>query len=135
MLVLFVCVHNGGRSVMAEAFFNGSAPSGIQAVSAGTIPQDQPHPAVVDAMAEIGLDVSEHRGRMLDDDLVQLADRIITMGCAVDEAACPAISLADVVDWGLPDPKGAPPPRVRRIRDEVRARVDALIAELTARTP
>ena len=124
--ILFVCVHNAGRSVMAEAFAN--ATGGVRALSAGTVPGGAPHPEVVTAMAEVGIDVSGHRGRLIDDELVRSADRVITMGCAVDEKACPAIFLKDVEDWGLPDPKGQPVEQVRAIRDEVRRRVEALLA-------
>jgi len=129
--ILFVCVHNAGRSVMAEAFFNDLLRgSHLHGISAGTIPQQAPHAEVVEAMAEVGIEVSGHRGRLLDDALVSSAERVITMGCAVDEGTCPAIRFADVEDWGLPDPKGQPMERVREIRDEVRARVEALLTEL-----
>lgn len=128
--ILFVCVHNAGRSVMAEAFFNALADGRALGVSAGTEPQDAPHPEVVEAMREVGIDVAGHRGALLDDDLVRSAARVITMGCAVDADACPAIRYADTEDWGLPDPKGQPPERVREIRDMVRARVEQLLADL-----
>ncbi len=128
--VLFVCVHNAGRSVMAEALFNALADGRAEAVSAGTIPQAAPHHEVVQVMRDVGLDVSGHRGRLLTDELVRSAVRVVTMGCAVDEAACPAILYAGVEDWGLPDPKGEPPERVAEIRDEIRRRVEALLKEL-----
>ncbi|HEX9712380.1 MAG TPA: arsenate reductase ArsC [Actinomycetota bacterium] len=128
--VLFVCVHNGGRSVMAEAFFNALSDGGVEALSAGTEPQASPHPEVVEVMREAGIDVSGHRGALLDDDLVRSAQRVITMGCAVDSGACPAILYANTEDWGLPDPKGQPPERVREIRDQVRARVEQLLEQL-----
>jgi arsenate reductase len=134
-LVLFVCVHNAGRSVMAEALFNRLAGDGAQAVSAGTIPGGPPHPEVVEAMREVGVDVSAHRGRLLTDQMVGEADRVITMGCAVDEAACPAIRYTDVEDWGLPDPKGQSIERVREIRDEVQRRVEALIGSFDPGRP
>ena len=125
--VLFVCVHNAGRSVMAEALFNRLAGDASDAVSAGTIPGGPPHPEVVEAMREVGIDISAHRGRLLTDEMVTGADRVITMGCAVDEAACPAILYANVEDWGLPDPQGQTIERVREIRGEIRRRVEALI--------
>ena len=128
--MLFVCVHNAGRSVMAEVFYKALAAGRGEARSAGTIPGGPPHPEVVEAMGEVGIDVSGHRGRLLTDEMVRGADRVITMGCSVDEAACPAILYADVEDWGLPDPKGQPIERVREIRDEVRRRVDVLLATL-----
>jgi protein-tyrosine-phosphatase len=113
---------------MAEALFNRLAGTDAEALSAGTIPNGPPHPVVVDAMLEIGIDVSSHRGRLLTDDMVGSADRVITMGCAVDEAACPAILYANVEDWGLPDPKGEGIDRVREIREEIHGRVRSLIA-------
>jgi arsenate reductase (thioredoxin) len=125
--ILFVCVHNAGRSVMAEAFLNQVAAGRATGVSAGTIPQDGPHREVVEAMREVGIDVSAHRGRLLTDELVRSADRVITMGCAVDADACPAVLYANVEDWGLDDPKGKDPDTVRRIRDEIRRRVDELV--------
>ena len=128
--VLYVCVHNAGRSVMAEAMFNRLAAGRAEAVSAGTEPQGAPHPEVVEAMREVGFDVARHQGLMLTDDMVASADRVITMGCAVDEAACPAILYADVEDWGLPDPKGQSPARVREIRDEIARRIDELVRSL-----
>ena len=122
-----MCVHNAGRSVMAEAFTNTLANGKAEGISTGTIPQDAPHPEVVLAMKEVGIDVSEHAGRMLDDALVASADRVFTMGCAIDDAACPAILYTQVEDWALPDPKGRPIEEVRAIRDEIRARVDELL--------
>jgi arsenate reductase len=115
---------------MAEAFFNQLAAGRAEAASAGTVPGNAPHPEVVDAMAELGIDVSRHRGELITDEDVKAADRVITMGCAVDEDACPAIRYAGVEDWGLDDPKGKPAEEVRAIRDEIRRRVEALIASL-----
>jgi arsenate reductase len=85
-------------------------------------------------MREIGVDVAGHRGALLTDEMVAAADRVITMGCAVDEAACPAIRYRDVEDWGLPDPKGQPIEAVREIRDEIDRRVRSLLAELGTAT-
>lgn len=117
---------------MAEAFFNRRAGGRGEAVSAGTVPQEKPHPEVVETMGEVGIDVSGHAGRLLTDEMVKSADRVITMGCAVDEQACPAILYANVEDWGLPDPKGQSPERVREIRDEVARRVALLVKSLAA---
>lgn len=125
--VLFVCVHNAGRSVMAEALYNAAADGRGEAESAGTIPGEAPHAEVIEAMAEVGIDVSGHRGRLLTDEMVRTADQVFTMGCAVDEAACPAVLYARVEDWGLPDPKGQPLAVVREIRDEIRRRVETLL--------
>jgi arsenate reductase len=115
---------------MAEALFNRLAEGRAEALSAGTEPQATPHPEVVDAMHEVGIEVSGHRGVLLTDRMVASAQRVITMGCSVDSAACPAILYADVEDWGLPDPKGQPPGRVREIRDEIARRVSALMEQL-----
>ena len=120
---------------MAEALFNRLAGPEAEGVSAGTDPQVRPHSEVVASLKEIGIDVSEHRGRLLTDELVKSADRVITMGCAVDDQTCPAILFANVEDWGLPDPKGQPPDEVREIRDEVETRVRALLSQLTPRPP
>lgn len=125
MKLLFVCVHNAGRSVMAEAF---ARAAGADAASAGTEPGGAPHREVIEAMREVGVDVSGHRGVPLTDEMVAAADRVITMGCAVDEAACPAIRYAGVEDWALDDPKGQTLERVREIRDEIRRRVATLLA-------
>ena len=122
-MILFVCVHNAGRSVMAEALAH---ERGLDALSAGTEPSGPPHPEVILVMKEIGIDVSGHSGRALTDEMVAAAGRVITMGCAVDSAACPAILYADTEDWGLDDPKGKSLDDVRAIRDEIRARVEAL---------
>lgn len=130
--VLFVCVHNAGRSQMAKAFFNQLAAErglAVEAESAGTEPGTRVHPEVVAAMGEVGIELSGAQPKPLTNELAERADRIITMGCAVDAGACPAIFLKNVEDWGLPDPKGKPTAEVRRIRDEVRRRVAALVEE------
>ena len=113
---------------MAEAFAN--ADGRVEAISAGTEPAEYPHPEVVAVMEEVGLDVSNHEGLMLTNELVESADRVITMGCAVDSDACPAILYAGVEDWGLEDPKGKDMDRVREIRDEIRVRVHKLLEEM-----
>jgi arsenate reductase (thioredoxin) len=128
--VLFVCVHNAGRSVMAEALFNQLADGMAHAASAGTEPSPGPHPEVAEAMREVRLDVSGHSGRLLTDAMVRDASRVIAMGCTVDEEACPAIRYAGVEDWGLDDPKGQTVERVREIRDEIERRVRLLLDDL-----
>jgi arsenate reductase (thioredoxin) len=126
--VVFVCVHNAGRSRMAEAFFNDLGKGRYRAESAGTMPADHPHPEVVEAMAEVGLDVDPGPGRLLTEDLAEAATHVVTMGCAVEDA-CPALTL-EVEDWGLDDPKGQSPERVAEIRDEIELRVRNLIGRL-----
>jgi arsenate reductase len=131
--VLFVCVHNAGRSQMAKAFFNIEAKqAGLRLVadSAGTFPAMRVHPEVLAVMHEIGIGLSAATGKLLTDDLLTGEPRIITMGCSVDSEACPALRLDAVVDWGLPDPKGKSLAQVREIRDEIHQRVKLLIAEM-----
>lgn len=126
--VLFACVHNAGRSQMAAALFNLLAdPAGARAISAGTQPGDRVHPEVVEAMRELGVDLANERPRLLTDDLARTADLLVTMGCG---EACPLVPGLARDDWPLPDPKGEPPARVREIRDEIRARVEALVSRL-----
>jgi arsenate reductase len=119
---------------MAEAFCNAVSDGTVEGISAGTDPSGHPHPEVVEAMAEVGLDVSSHLGRVLDDELVESADRVFTMGCAVDSAACPAILYANTEDWALPDPKGKPLEEVRAIRDEIKRRVEAVVKTSSSRS-
>ena len=123
---LFACVHNAGRSQMAAAFFNVLAdPAKARAVSAGTTPGERVHPEVVEVMRESGLDLGGATPQRLTDDLARGANVLVTMGCG-DE--CPFVPGARVEDWPLPDPKGQPLDRVRAIRDEIRGRVEDLIA-------
>ena len=123
--VIFACVHNAGRSQMAAAFFNALAdPARARALSAGTHPAERVHPEVLDTMREAGIDLAAARPTRLTAELAQGAALLVTMGCG-DE--CPLVPGARVEDWPLPDPKGGPPERVRRIRDEIRARVEALV--------
>ena len=125
-LVLFVCKHNTGRSQMAEAFFRWFAGEAVDVASAGTIAADQPDPGVVAAMAEVGIDVSAARPKLLDPTVLKRADLIVTMGCDVE--GVPRIDD----DWGLPDPKGQTPERLREIRDMVRDKALALAERYTA---
>jgi arsenate reductase len=125
--VIFACVHNAGRSQMAAAFFNLLAdPARARALSAGTQPGARVHPEVVSVMAEVGIDLSAAAPRLLDDALARGATHLITMGCG---EACPHVPGLVRDDWPLPDPKGRPLDDVRRIRDDVRARVAAFVAE------
>lgn len=124
-LVVFACVHNAGRSQMAAAFFNDLAdPERARAISAGTRPGDRVHPEVVAAMREVGIDLSDARPRRLTHGLARSADLLVTMGCG-DE--CPVVPGPRRDDWPLEDPKGQPLERVRAIRDDIRARVAALL--------
>jgi len=124
--VLFACIHNAGRSQMAAAWFNAlSDPTEAHAISAGTEPGARVHPEVVEAMREVGIDLSSAVPQRLTDALAQSAKLLVTMGCG---EACPAVPWLRRLDWALEDPKGKPIARVREIRDEVRRRVGYLIA-------
>ena len=128
--VLFVCVHNSGRSKMAEAFFNQLAKGKARAYSAGTQPIDKVNPVVVEAMREVGIDLSGNKPKALTMDMVEKADRMITMGCGAEAGAvCPA-SFIETEDWALEDPKGKSLAQVRKIRDEIKKRVIKLLNEL-----
>ena len=127
-LVLFVCVHNAGRSRMAEAFFNQLAGDRYEGRSAGTQPADHPHPEVVETMAEVGLDLEDRPGSMLTQEMTDEAERVIGMGCAVEEA-CPALRVP-LEDWELDDPNGKSSEEVAEIRDRIEMKVRNLIAQL-----
>ena len=126
LTVIFACVHNAGRSQMAAALFTRIAdPAKARALSAGTNPGDRVHPEVVAVMQEVGIDLSAVRPRKLTPELASQAQLLITMGCG-DE--CPHVPGVRRDDWPLEDPKGQSVQRVRAIRDEIRARVEALVA-------
>jgi arsenate reductase len=125
--VLFVCLHNAGRSQMSEALFVRAAAGHHEARSAGTTPGDRVHPEVVAAMAELGIDLSTRQPRRLSREDAEWADVVVTMGCG-DE--CPYIPGRRYLDWDLPDPKGQPLEAVRRTRDEIGRRVEGLLREL-----
>jgi arsenate reductase (thioredoxin) len=125
--VLFVCTHNAGRSQMAAALLDHAAAGRVRVRSAGSQPADRLNPAVVQAMAEIGLDLSREYPKLLTADQVQAADVVITMGCG---DACPVYPGRRYLDWDLPDPAGLTIEQIRPIRDEISARVRALISEL-----
>lgn len=136
-MALFVCVHNAGRSQMAAAIFNHLAQKlgiPLSAASAGTEPSERVHPNVASVMAEWGIDLSENQPRLLTNDMAESARRVITMGCEVDEAACPALFLKDVEDWGLPDPAGKGLDETREIREEIYGKTLSLLLELTETT-
>ena len=124
--VLFACVHNAGRSQMAAAWFNAlSDPQKARAISAGTEPGTRVHPEVVTAMREVGIELEAEQPKFLSDELAHTASLLITMGCG---EACPVVPGLLREDWPLEDPKGKPVERVREIRDDVKARVNELLA-------
>jgi protein-tyrosine-phosphatase len=128
-VVLFVCVHNAGRSQMAAALLDHHANGAVRVRSAGTAPAEEIGPAVVEAMAEVGIDLSKQTPKPLIDEVVRDADAVITMGCG---DACPVYPGKRYLDWELPDPAGLPLREVRPIRDEIDRRVQALLRELVA---
>jgi protein-tyrosine-phosphatase len=125
--VLFVCVHNAGRSQMAAGFLKSVAGERVDVVSAGSEPADDLNPVAAEAMAERGIDISSNRPRLLQDSNVAEADVVITMGCG---DACPFYPGKRYADWELDDPAGRPLAEVRRIRDEIEERVNHLVSEL-----
>jgi len=126
--VLFVCVHNSGRSQMAEAFYNKLAMGYGKAISAGTNPASSVGPTVVKVMKEVDIDISSNKPRLLTPDLINQVSMVVTMGCGA-EGVCPA-SWIDTQDWQLEDPKDKSIETVREVRDEIRARVIGLLNQI-----
>jgi protein-tyrosine-phosphatase len=127
-IVLFVCVHNAGRSRIAAAYLNELAGDRYEGRSAGTEPASRPHPEVVSAMADVGIEIDRGPGRLLTQEMTDEAVRVIGMGCAVEEA-CPALRVP-LEDWELDDPKGKAPDEVAEIRDRIEMKVRNLIGQL-----
>jgi arsenate reductase (thioredoxin) len=130
--VLFVCTHNAGRSQMAAALLDREAAGRVRVTSAGSQPADQLNPAVVQAMAEIGVDISQEFPKPLTTEKVQAADVVITMGCG---DACPVYPGKRYLDWDLPDPAGLDLAAVRPIREEIEERVSGLLREIMGSSP
>ena len=124
---LFVCVHNSGRSQMAESFTRHLSNGAVEAESAGTQPSTGVNPIVVEAMAEVGIDLAGHYPKVISQEMVNRADSVFTMGCSIDES-CPA-TFVPSEDWGLEDPAGRDIEHVRRIRDQVKAKVRDLLGD------
>ncbi|HWI30688.1 MAG TPA: arsenate reductase ArsC [Microbacterium sp.] len=125
--VLFVCVHNAGRSQMAAGYLRALGGDAVEVLSAGSAPKDTINPVAVQAMAEEGIDISEHTPKVLTVDAVRESDVVITMGCG---DACPIFPGKRYEDWELDDPAGQGIDAVRPIRDEIRARIETLLTEL-----
>ena len=125
--VLFVCVHNAGRSQMAAGFLTALSDGQIEVRSAGSLPADQVNPAAVAAMAEVGIDIADQHPKVLTTEAVQASDVVITMGCG---DACPIFPGKRYEDWELDDPAGQGVEAVRPIRDDIRGRITTLIGEL-----
>ena len=123
--ILFICVHNSGRSQMAEAFFNRMAKGKAKAISAGSQPADKVNPTVVKAMREVGIDISRNKPKLLTLEMMEGISLAVTMGC---ENACP-YTTAETRDWDLEDPKDKSLEEVRKIRDEIKSKVQELLQE------
>jgi arsenate reductase len=130
--VLFVCVHNAGRSQMAAAFLTHLADDRVQVRSAGSAPADTVNPSVIEAMNEVGIDISAETPKVLTVEAVQASDVVITMGCG---DACPVFPGKRYLDWTLEDPAGQGVEAVRPIRDEIERRIRGLLAELDVEAP
>lgn len=128
--VLFVCVENAGRSQMAEGFFKKYAPEGFKVQSAGTKPVSQINRIVVEAMREVGIDISNQKSKEMTEEMIRDSEHIVNMGC-MDKNFCPTIFLPKVIEWNLPDPKGKSIEDVRKIRDEIEKRIKELVTEIT----
>jgi arsenate reductase (thioredoxin) len=124
--ILFICVHNSGRSQMAEAFFNQMAKGKARAISAGSQPANEVNPAVAEAMLEEGIDISRNKPKLLTPKMMDGVDMAITMGC---QDACPYTTVK-TEDWGLEDPKGKSLEQVKKIRDEIKERVKKLLVQI-----
>jgi arsenate reductase len=127
--VLFVCLHNAGRSQMSQALFERAADGRHTAASAGTTPAERVHPEVIEVMREVGVDLADRRPQLLTRELAEQADVVVTMGCG-DQ--CPFIPGKRYIDWELQDPEGRPVDEVRATRDEIARRVQQLLTELNA---
>ncbi|WP_306231769.1 arsenate reductase ArsC [Agrococcus beijingensis] len=125
--VLFVCVHNAGRSQMAAGFAAALSNGAVEVLSAGSAPKEQINPVAIEAMAEVGIDIAGNTPKVLTVDAVRESDAVITMGCG---DACPIFPGKRYEDWELEDPAGKDIETVRRVRDDIRGRVERLLAEL-----
>jgi arsenate reductase (thioredoxin) len=130
-IILFVCVENAGRSQMAEGFFNKYTPNGNMAISAGTKPVAELNPLAVNAMKEVGIDISHQKSKDITEDMMRNSTKIVNMGC-MDKESCPTLFLNNLIDWNIEDPKGKSDDKVREIRDEIERRVKELVTGLKA---
>lgn len=129
-VILFVCVENAGRSQMAEGFFNQRyAPEGYRAISAGTRPVSQINPLAVQAMLEVGIDISNQKSKIITEDMIKNSEKSVNMGC-MERTECPMLFINNVIDWGIEDPKGKPIDKVREIRDEIERQVREIAQSL-----
>jgi arsenate reductase len=129
--ILFVCLHNAGRSQMSQALFEHAADGRHTALSAGTTPAEHVHPEVIEVMRELGIDLAGRRPQLLTRELAEQADVVVTMGCG---DTCPYIPGKRCIDWDLADPKGQPLREIRATRDDIQQKITALAAELDAKS-
>lgn len=127
--VLFVCVENAGRSQMAEAFFRKYSPLGYEPLSAGTQPINEINLIAIQAMKEVGLDITNQKPKTISNEMIKSSTKVVNMGC-MDKESCPALFLDEVEDWNILDPKGKPIEQVREIRDQIEKKIRQLIWEL-----
>jgi len=129
--ILFICIENAGRSQMDEGFFNKYAPKGNRAISAGTKPVAKLNPLAVNAMKEVGIDISHQKSKDITEDMMRNSTKMVNMGC-MDKESCPTLFLNNLVDWNIEDPNGKSVDKVREIRDEIERRVKELVSGLKA---
>ena len=127
--ILFVCVENAGRSQIAEGFLRKFAPKGFEPCSAGTKPTGEINPLAIEAMKEIGIDISKQNPKILSDEMINSSYKIVNMGC-MDKESCPALFVKNILEWNIEDPKDKPIDKVRKIRDEIEIKVREFIATL-----
>jgi arsenate reductase len=127
--ILFVCVENAGRSQMAEGFFRKYAPESYEPISAGTKPTSKINPVAIQAMNEVGLDISRQKPKEITEDMMRNSTKIVNMGC-MDKSFCPTLFIHNLIDWGIEDPKGKLIEEVREIRDDIEQRVKQLVTNL-----
>jgi arsenate reductase len=128
--VLFVCVENTGRSQMAEGFFRRNSPQGYQSLSAGTKPVSSVNPLAIQAMKEVGIDISKQRPKMLSEDMIKESTIRVNMDC-IEKQSCPTLFIHDVIEWNIEDPKGKSIEKLREIRNEIDSKVKELVANLS----
>src|SRR5215467_6243466 len=129
-MVLFVCVENAGRSQMAEGFFRKYSPEGNEPLSAGTRPVSAINPLAIEAMREVGIDISNQKSKILTEDTIKKSTVRVNMGC-IEKESCPTLFIHNVIDWNIEDPKGKPIEKVREIRDVIESRVKELASNIS----
>ncbi len=127
--ILFVCIENAGRSQIAEGFFKKYVTSSYQSISAGTQPVSETNPLAIKVMKEVGIDISRQIPKMISEEMITQSTKIVNMGC-MDKESCPALFLNNVIDWAIPDPKGKSIDEMRKIRDQIEAKVIEFVKSL-----